>query len=270
MGSNEADRRRWNDERRYSVWPKRERLTGVVTATLLEALTPKPGERVIDVGSGGGRSTLAAAEAVGPEGEVVGVDISLALSRLAQERAAAAACGNVRFVVADAQSEAIGGGPFDAAMSQFGVMFFDEPVAAFRNIGDHLRPGGRIAFACWQASEANPWFFADAVAEFLPAPPQPEPGKSPTGPFALADRGRTTEILESAGFVDVSSTPHELVAVVPEDSVFDEDQLILMGVPHTELSAATDKARLYMNGFKIDEGRSRFPLAFQIFTAAKP
>ena len=100
--SNEAERQRWNDERRYSVWPKRERLTSGVTATLLEAVALEPGERVVDVGSGGGRSTLAAAKAVGPGGAVVGVDISTALTRLAQERTAAAACGNVTFVVAEA------------------------------------------------------------------------------------------------------------------------------------------------------------------------
>ena len=269
-GSNETEKQRWNDERRCSVWPKRERLTRGVTATLLDALAPTPGEQIIDVGSGGGRSTLAAAEAVGPGGAVVGVDISFALSRLAQERAAAAACGNVTFVTADAQGEAIAGGPFDAAMSQFGVMFFDEPIAAFRNIHDHLRASGRIAFACWQASEANPWFFAGAVAEFLPPPPEPEPGKSVTGPFALADPGRTTEILESAGFVDVRSAAHRVVAVAPEDSVLDEDQLVLMGVRNAELSAAMDKAKRYMNRFRIDEERSRFPLAFQIYTASKP
>jgi SAM-dependent methyltransferase len=268
--SNEAERQRWNDERRYSVWPKRERLTSEVTPILLEALAPRLGERVVDVGSGGGRSTLAAAEAVGPDGAVVGVDISVALSRLAQDRAAEAASGNVRFVVADAQSEAFPGGPFDAAMSQFGVMFFDDPVAAFHNIHDHLRAGGRMAFACWQASEANPWYFAGAVAEFLPTPPQPEPGKSPTGPFSLADPGQTTEILESAGFVDVGCTAHQVVAVAPEDSVFDEDQLVLMGIPDAKLSAAMNKAKAYMSRFKIDEERSRFPLAFLIFTASNP
>ena len=270
VGANEAERRRWNDERRYSVWPKRERLTSEVTTFLLDTLTPRPGEHVIDVGSGGGTSTLAVAEAVGPEGMVVGVDISAALCRLARERAAARSTPNVEFVLADAQTETIAGGPFDAAISQFGVMFFDDPVAAFRNIHRHLRPGGRLAFACWQAREANPWYFAEAVAGFIPAPPEPEPGKSPPGPFALADPGRTTTILEHAGFRGVGCTARQIEVVTPEDSVLDQAQLIFIGVPDEKLSAAMDVAKAYLSRFRIDDERSRFPLAFQIFAASKP
>ena len=71
------------------------------------------------------------------------------------------------------------GGPFDAAISQFGVMFFEEPVVGFANIRAHLVPGGRLVFACWQSSERNPWTFFPAVAEFVPPPPEPAPGKSP-------------------------------------------------------------------------------------------
>jgi SAM-dependent methyltransferase len=269
MGTNEAERRRWSDERWYSVWPKRERLTSEVTAYLLHALAPTQGEHIIDIGSGGGTATLAAARAVGVGGAVVGVDISAALCRLAEERATAAGSRNARFVVADAQTEAIAGGPFDAAMSQFGVMFFDEPVTAFRNVHSHLRTGGRIAFACWQPIEANPWFFAGAVAELLPPPPQPGPGKSPTGPFALADPERTTEILESAGFTNVRRTAHDVETEAPEDSVVDEAQLIFMGVPDDKFSAAMQTVEKYMSRFKIDSNRSRFPLAFQIFTASK-
>src|SRR4051794_20981365 len=69
MGANEAERERWNDQRRYEVWPKREQLAKDVTAYLLDTLAPRAGERIVDLGSGGGRSTFAAAAAVGPGGE---------------------------------------------------------------------------------------------------------------------------------------------------------------------------------------------------------
>ena len=66
--TNEVERRRWNDERWAAMWPKRERLTDAVTAFLLDAVALRPGERVLDVGCGGGRTSLAAARAVGTEG----------------------------------------------------------------------------------------------------------------------------------------------------------------------------------------------------------
>jgi hypothetical protein len=149
-------------------------------------------------------------------------------------------------------------------------MFFDEPLTAFRNIHAHLHAGGRIAFACWQAAEANPWFYASALAGFVPPPSQPEPGKSPTGPFTLADPERTTEILENAGFANIRHTPHELEAVAPEDSVVDEAQLVFMGVTDDKLPAAFDAVRRHLGRFRIDDKHSRFPLAFQIYTASKP
>ena len=111
------------------------------------------GERVLDVGCGGGRTSLAAGEAVGMAGYVVGADISEPLRALADRRAQEAGAKNVSFRQVDMQTDTVPGGPFDVALSQFGVMFFDEPVTAFGNIRAHLKPGGRLAFACWQTGE---------------------------------------------------------------------------------------------------------------------
>ena len=171
MATNELERRRWNDERWTAAWPKREAITDAVTTFVLEAAAPQPGERVLDVGCGGGNLTLAAAAAVGVQGAVVGADLSESLSALARRRAGEAQASNVTICLADMQAEMVDGGPFDVAVSQFGVMFFDAPAAAFANIRAHLRPGGRIAFACWQSMERNPWFVAPAIAEFVPPPP---------------------------------------------------------------------------------------------------
>jgi hypothetical protein len=153
------------------------------------------------------------------------------------------------------------------AISQFGVMFFDEPITAFRNIRAHLKPGGRIAFACWQSMERNPWFFATAVAEFAPPPPTPAPGKSPTGPFALADPDTATHILQSAGFANVRRTAHQIEVEVPEDSVVDEAQLRFVGIPEDKLAAAQAAVDAHMQQFKLENGLSRFPLAYQLLQA---
>jgi SAM-dependent methyltransferase len=260
--TNQAERRRWNDEMWAAAWPRRERLTDEVTALLLDAMALAPGERVLDVGCGGGKTSLAAGRAVGPEGAVVGADLSTPLTALANQRAAEAGVDNVTFHVVDMQTDTVQGGPFDAALSQFGVMFFDEPVTAFVNIRAHLRPGGRIAFACWQSGEKNPWFFAPAIAELLPAPPTPAPGKSPTGPFALEDPARTAGILSSAGFHELRRTAYEIAVDTPPDSVVEEAQLAFMGVPDDKLALAHTAVTEYMRQFVLSPALSRFPLAW--------
>jgi SAM-dependent methyltransferase len=270
VAANEVERERWNDQQWTAVWPKRERFTDAVSPSLLEAAALQPGERVLDVGSGGGKTSLAAGLAVGAEGAVVGADISAALCELATRRASEAGAANVSFQVLDMQTGSLEGEAFDVALSQFGVMFFDEPLTAFANIRAQLRPGGRLTFACWQSLERNPWFFAPAVADLLPPPPAPAAGKSPTGPFALADVERTAGILGSAGFADVRCTPHELAVDVPEDSVVDDAQLVFMGVPPEELEAAAAAVAEYMSQFVVSPELSRFPLAFQIFEATNP
>ena len=125
-------------------------MTAGVTAMLLEHAGLETGEKVFDVGSGSGRSAIAAARQVGPQGEAVGADISEPLVALARQRAGPEKVTNARFVVADVQTAVVEGGPFDAAISQFGVMFFDESVTAFGNVRAHVREGGRLAFVCWQ------------------------------------------------------------------------------------------------------------------------
>jgi SAM-dependent methyltransferase len=234
---------------------------------LLGAAALRAGERVLDVGCGGGKTSLAAARLVGAEGAVIGADLSTPLTALAKRRAGEADAQNVSFRVVDMQVETVEGGPFDVALSQFGVMFFDEPVSAFANIRAHLRPGGRIAFACWQPIQLNPWFFAVAIADLLPPPP---PGKSPGGPFSLADPEQTADILRSAGFADVQRTAHEVAVEVPEDTVVDDAQLAFMGVSDRDLATASVTVEEYMGQFALGSGLSRFPLAFQVFQAVNP
>jgi SAM-dependent methyltransferase len=268
--TNEAERQRWNDEQWAALWPKREPLTDAVTAFLLDAAALQPGERVLDVGCGGGMTSLAAGRAVGPEGAVVGADISAPLNALATRRAREAGAENVTFSVADMQTDAVGGGPFDVALSQFGVMFFDEPVVAFANIRAHLKPGGRIAFACWQTGDRNPWFFATAITEHLPPPPAPAPGKSATGPFALGDPAYAADILRSAGFIDVDSTAHELAIEAPPDAIVDEAELTFMGVAPDKLPIVQAAVNEHIRRFEVSPTLSRFLLAFQVFEATNP
>ncbi|HUB74872.1 MAG TPA: class I SAM-dependent methyltransferase [Solirubrobacteraceae bacterium] len=266
---NESERRRWNDCAWAAAWPKRERLTTAVTDVLLGRLGLRHGEKVLDVGTGGGVAALAAAEAVG-DGAVVGADISAPLIELARGRGEERGASNVSFVVADVQHETAPGGPFDAALSQFGVMFFEEPETAFANIRRHLVSGGRLAFACWGAPDLNPWFPAPALAlaGIVPPPPPPPPGKSATHPFSLSDPQRTAAILQASGWRDVASSSHELVVTVERDTIVDEEALGFFGVPADSLELAWEAIERQLAPITREDGLIDAPLAFQIFTAA--
>jgi SAM-dependent methyltransferase len=159
------------------------------------------GERVLDIGCGTGQATRDAAAAARP-GPALGVDLCGRMIELARQLAASQDIGNASFEQADAQIYPFPAGSFDVAISRTGTMFFGDPVAAFTNIGRALRPGGRLVMLAWQGPGPNEWVreltSALAAGRTLPAPPPDAPG-----PFALADPGRTSTLLASAGFSDV-------------------------------------------------------------------
>lgn len=174
---------------------------------LVQAAAFASGERVVEIGCGNGDTAVAAGRAVGPEGSVVGVDLSEDMLGVARARVADAGLSNVTFVAADATTFAPEPAGFDLVVSRFGVMFFDDPVAAFANTRRLLTPGGRLVFLCWQSLFVNDWLFvpAAAVAEVLPLPVPADPNAP--GPFAFADAERVTGILTAAGFRDPALEP---------------------------------------------------------------
>ena len=118
----------------------------------MDALCPREGEHIIDIGCGCGQTSLALAARVRPTGSVVGVDISQPMLDVALCRPRSMDL-QVIFRKLDAQTADLGPGLFDAAFSRFGVMFFGDPVAAFANIRASLKPEGRLAFVCWPTSQ---------------------------------------------------------------------------------------------------------------------
>ena len=184
---------------------------------LMAAAAISPGERVLDIGCGNGITSRDAARAVGPDGEVLAVDLSRPMLARAQELAKAEGLDNVRFEHGDAEVYPFERGTFDLAMSRVGVMFFADPVAAFTNIASALRPGGRLALLVWQPVAANEWIGALrdtlAVGRQLPVPPPGAPG-----PFALGDTEFTARILTAAGFTDITFTAAERPFLIGSDT----------------------------------------------------
>ena len=188
----------------------------------MDRLGLRPGERVLDLGCGTGRTTLRLAERVAPGGEAVGVDITEEMVARARGHAALASGLHVEFVVADVQAHDFGPDRFDAAYSRFGVMFYSDPVAAFRRVRAALRPDGRLSFVCWQPVTANDWMFIPgAAAVSVTGSPPPMAGLDEPGPFSLSDPERVQTILSAAGFVDVDVQPHDDFFTAPRDRVRD-------------------------------------------------
>ena len=164
-----------------------------------------PGERVLDVGCGCGETTLELARRVGPSGFVTGIDISQLLIETACLLADRSGLSNVQFEAADAQTFAFPPQGFDLVFSRFGIMFFDDPEAAFRNLRAALRPGGRLSFVCWPAPQANQFMTIPvaAASRHIALPERGNPEEP--GPFAFADPGRVNGILLRAGFREIET-----------------------------------------------------------------
>lgn len=118
-------------------------------ARLLEYADIAPGERVLDIACGTGLVTLTAADATGPDGSVVGVDVSGQMVDAARQRAHARQLGNVRFRRMDAESLDLPDAHFDVALCALGLMYAPDPLRALREMRRVLRPGGRLVVAVW-------------------------------------------------------------------------------------------------------------------------
>lgn len=178
---------------------------GLMTEALMAFAAPHPGERVLDIGCGGGTTALMIRERVGPEGTVTGIDISAPNLAVARARAHAG-MADVTFVEGDAASYEFQP-VFDLAFSRFGVMFFDDAPAALANIRTALTREGRLAFVCWRTFRENEWAFAPYEAALDLLPPQEPTDSHAPGPFAFADGARLRAILDEAGFHDITIKP---------------------------------------------------------------
>jgi SAM-dependent methyltransferase len=202
---NAAQARHWNGDSAQHWINNRQRLVALhagLTPRLHEAAAIAPGDRVLDVGCGCGRTTIDAARAAAPDGTALGLDLSAPMLSVARDLAADAGVDNARFEQADAQVYPLPPAGFDVVISSFGLMFFDDAASAFANLRAALRPGGRLAFLCWQDDPANelfsiPW---QALAAHTDLPEADDAD-------LFHDPARITGLLGDAGFAGAAVVP---------------------------------------------------------------
>jgi SAM-dependent methyltransferase len=211
-----------------------------------------------------------------PNGSVVGVDLSSKMLDVAAKRAAGRGLSNTEFIRGDAQTHAFPDATFDVAVSSFGAMFFDDPAAAFANIGRALKPGGRIAFIAWRGLPEQQWIMglreSLAMGRDLPFPPL----EAPT-PFSLSSPERNVELFGAAGFTDVASTPVDqpmiLGANVEDAFKFVREIGIVKGLSHDLDDAQRHQGFANIRQFLADHETSDgvlVPSAAWIITARRP
>ena len=233
---------------------------------------------VLDVGCGTGATSLMAARRAAT---VLGADISQPLLDVAAERARAASLDNAAFVVADAQTYPFLPATFDRIISQFGLMFFDDPVTAFRNLQRALTPGGRAVLVCWQGLEANDWVMTvgRAVAEHVALPDLGGQANGP-GMFALKDPDETASLLDAAGFTQIDIAPIAPTITLGGGGTLEESADFLLGagiargllgrVESTARDAAIDTVRASLAGRYEPGVGVRLGAAAWLVSASRP
>ncbi len=203
-------------EEAASGWVHRQHLMRAfadpVSHWMIEAASPQPGERVLELAAGLGETALLAAELVAPLGGVVVSDQAEAMLEGARARAIQLGLANVEFQVLNAEWIDLPLADVDVVFCRWGYMLMADPATALGETRRVLRPGGRVALAVWDALEHNPW--AALPAQELigrGAAPAPAGATAAPGPFALASIEQVSELLKQAGFAELHVESLELI-----------------------------------------------------------
>tara|TARA_Y100001970_G_scaffold27011_1_gene32801 strand:- start:108 stop:953 length:846 start_codon:yes stop_codon:yes gene_type:complete len=187
------------------VWVNKQREMDIMLNPLgqkaIDKLELGSQKTVLDIGCGCGATTFEIAKS-NPEGQIIGIDISIPMLNQASLCSAEMSISNADFQVKDVQTDKLESEYFDVAFSRFGVMFFEDPFEAFENIYQALKHDGQLSFVCWQNASLNPWqsLSIQVIKEYLdlPAPPPKSPG-----PFAFEDKEYIEEILSKSNFKEI-------------------------------------------------------------------
>jgi ubiquinone/menaquinone biosynthesis C-methylase UbiE len=240
--------------------------TAPVSAWLVDAIDPQPGERILDLAAGPGETGLIAAQRIGNDGRLLSTDQSPDMVEIARARATELGLENVEFDVIDAQRLELEPGSFDAAICRWGYMLMADPDEALRRTRRVLRDGGRLALACWDRPDRNLWMAAPVMALVgRGAMPPPDPA-DPT-PFKLHDTADLERRLREAGFSSVKTDHVEFPQRYPSFDGYWEEMLdmsapileAMEGLSEDEIEGIRNATRDTLAPFIDAEGRIEAP-----------
>jgi SAM-dependent methyltransferase len=271
-------RKRWGEQ--AEGWASQQEAlrtrTMPVSAWMIDAIDPQPGQSLLELAAGTGDTGLLAAELIAPTGTLISSDFAPEMLQAAQRRAEALGITNVRFKQIDADTSIdVEAGSIDGVLCRWGYMLMADPENALRETRRVLRPGGRVALAAWAAPEANPWMSLpgrELVAHGLAEPPDP----GLPGPFAWAREGVIADHLEAAGF-----TEHHVEALdFPVDFRSPADwwtqtnacssrfASAVAGAPDDVVDTIADALDAHADRFRQDDGALRLPARTWVAWAA--
>ena len=243
---NQDQKEFWN-EKKGKIWisleKNIEKMLGPLGDHAINTLKPKVGEKILDVGCGTGSTSLKLSKLVGKEGLITGIDISEPILGFAKKQANVKRIKNIKFVLADAQNFQFSENNYDAVFSRFGIMFFEDPITAFKNIRKSLKDKGRLTFICWCSREENDWInlSSNIASQFLELPPKANP-KDP-GPFALEDHRYIEEILINSGWKNIVIKNHGEKIIVGETLDSSAEFLSRMGPMSVPFENANEQTK---------------------------
>lgn len=206
-------------EEAASGWVRRQKMmrtwAAPVSHWMVEAISPQPGERILELAGGLGETGMLAAELVAPIGSVIVSDQAEAMLAGARERAEALGIENVEFKLINAEWIDLPLASVDAVLCRWGYMLMADPATALGETRRVLRPGGRVALAVWDAIERNPWA-ALPGQELTDRGNAPRPDPTTPGPFVLGDPTQVAELLEQAGFSEIHIEAIDLLRRHPD------------------------------------------------------
>ena len=209
---NQEQKEFWN-EKKGKIWVSLEsnidKMLGPLGHHAIKILNPKSGEKILDIGCGTGSTSQSLSKLVGENGLITGIDISEPILNFAKNQLEIRNIKNIDFIQEDAQTFNLSNFNYDAIFSRFGIMFFEDPFFAFKNIKKSLNSRGRITFICWSNREENDWITLSSkvASQFLELPPKNNPREP--GPFAFEEYSYIKEILTKSGWKNINIKNHK-------------------------------------------------------------